>query len=187
MLIYFSWSIRVGYVLLYTYTILTLLRTLINCFLSHTLSVTITYLLFLPLSLASYFPIHILDLGSWCRFLRYLSPVAWTYRNVIRSELSEPMAFTCPNNPLTHDITIVTQLQCQIDTSSKALSYFGLEVDTWVAWMGIVVVGGMLFGEIVVSIIMFILRGGIRRRMKRKKFGKNGEYTLEVEDDDVGF
>lgn len=113
--------------------------------------------------------------------------MAWTFRNVLKGELSESLIFSCPNNPLTHDATIVTQLQCQVDTSAKALKYFGFEVDTWVGWMGIVVVAGMLFGEIVVGLIMFILRGGVKRKFKRKKFGKNGEYSLEFEDDEVGF
>lgn len=113
--------------------------------------------------------------------------MAWTYRNLLKNELSEHLVFTCPHNPLTQDATIVTQLQCQVDTSAKGLNYFGFDEDTWVGWMGVVVVAGMLFGEIVVGLIMFILRGGVKKKGSRKKFGKNGEYTREFDDDDVGF
>ncbi|CAL8108508.1 unnamed protein product [Orchesella dallaii] len=160
----------IGHSLLYAYVCVMLLRVLINSLLSHTTAFTIAYIGFIVLSLGSTFPVHIMDLGSWCSWVRYASPIAWSYRHSTAFELSsESLVFTCPNNPLTTDTTIVTQLQCQVDTSVKAITFFGLR-DNVVSWVPALVLSGVLLIAFMLNTIMFILRGGLSKKI----------YTHEV-------
>lgn len=91
----------IGYQLLYLYSLRALSLALLYIFSNEILSATnILGILFLILSLPAGFTIHSYDLGSWCEWIKYISPVAWILKPIIQGEMKNIAGLSCPTNPV---------------------------------------------------------------------------------------
>jgi hypothetical protein len=90
-----------GYMLLYLYTLRCFTFASTQIFLSTLTAVTLSGLGFLALSLGSGYTIHNRDLGSWCSWIQYISPLSWLMRPIIRNEFRNGTSYdNCLTNPV---------------------------------------------------------------------------------------
>jgi len=142
---------------LFLFTMKSFLQATIHLFNNILAAVLLSGLAFFAFALSGFYTIHLEDLGEWCQWTRYISPVSWMYQAIVKDEMGLVNSLTCPRNPVTQDNNIVTQMDCRIRNGADLLDFWGLQ-DSWAVWIPILATVGFLFVSSSMSFIGFILR-----------------------------
>ncbi|CAG7722118.1 unnamed protein product [Allacma fusca] len=147
----------VGYMLLYMYALRICLLAFTHLFRGLVVGTTLASATALALSLSAGYLVHRRDLGEWCSWVKYISPISCLFQPIIRDEFDNFSRFSCPKNPTVNQDLIVVQVECGVKDGKSALEYISLP-SYGPIWIPLLASTGFILVFYILSFVGYILR-----------------------------